>query len=268
MCRCSCRAMRAHVVQPLSAMPGEPGGAELAAAVSTLGLQTWVSPLHIWHLLSGQSRAASVACHGCWQQPAFCCTRMPACCMCCDSPVTTHAVACFTCLLPAVEKAVRAMFSYLERSRSTLDGGISDSEAAAAAAAADEVAAGAAADPYEQQQAAAPPLVRPRSPKLLLSVGVSQVSLLWLVSCAALAPLAGWQVFAVLCFCQPVFTAHMHFGAPLPAYLIAWPLDCLAPCPDRHVDAQGRRSHRPWQRRRYGRGRHLVPPGLGHQCEA
>jgi hypothetical protein len=78
------------------------------------------------------------------------------------------------------------MFSYLERSRSTLDGGISDSEAAAAAAAADEVAAGAAADPYEQQQAAAPPLVRPRSPKLLLSVGVSQVSLLWLVSCAAL----------------------------------------------------------------------------------
>jgi hypothetical protein len=89
-------------------------------------------------------------------------------------------------LLLAVEKAVRAMFSYLERSRSMMDGGISDSAAAsaeaAATAAAEEAAAGATADPYEQQQAAAPPLVRPRSPKLLLSVGVSQVSLLWLVS--------------------------------------------------------------------------------------
>ena len=41
------------MVQPLSAMPGEPGGAELAVAISSLGLQTWLSPLHIWHLLSG-----------------------------------------------------------------------------------------------------------------------------------------------------------------------------------------------------------------------
>lgn len=43
---------------PLKAMPGEPGGAELAVAASAMGLQTWVSPLHIWHLLSGEAGGA------------------------------------------------------------------------------------------------------------------------------------------------------------------------------------------------------------------
>ena len=50
-----CGSIRAHTLQPLSAAPGEPGGSELAVAVSSLGLQTWVSPLHIWHLLSGEA---------------------------------------------------------------------------------------------------------------------------------------------------------------------------------------------------------------------
>jgi hypothetical protein len=250
---CCCRSMRAHVVQPLSAMPGEPGGAELAAAVSTLGLQTWVSPLHIWHLLSGQSRGADVACYGCWQQPDVC--------------LVAHLLP--FALLLAVEKAVRAMFSYLERSRSMMDGGISDSaaasaEAAATAAAAEEAAAGATADPYEQQQAAAPPLVRPRSPKLLLSVGVSQVSLLWLVSCAELPA-------RNLLLCTAANPCLHYISIALPDCLIFRLPDrstAFHPLPDRHLDAQGRRSQHPWQRRRYGGGWHLVPPRLGHQRQA
>ena len=134
--------------------------------------------------------------------------QMPSCCVPCGL------LASFaTCLLPAVEKAVRTMFSYLERSRTMLgsgengnpDSSVAAAEAAAAAAAGDPAVA--TADPYQQQQAAAPPLVRPRSPKLLLSVGVSQVSLLWLVSRAGTA---GWQGQAALCCLQPVFTAYNH----------------------------------------------------------
>ncbi len=34
-------------------------------AVSSLGLQTWVSPLHIWHLLSGG------CCHTSWEAGLF-----------------------------------------------------------------------------------------------------------------------------------------------------------------------------------------------------
>lgn len=36
---CPRSALRAHIVRPLTALPGEPGGSELAAALSALGLQ-------------------------------------------------------------------------------------------------------------------------------------------------------------------------------------------------------------------------------------
>lgn len=66
------------------------------------------------------------------------------------------------------------MFEYLEQSSSIPYGapnGGPPAPAPAAAVAADAGAPGPAAE-----------LVRPRSPKLLLSFGVAQVSLLWLVS--------------------------------------------------------------------------------------
>lgn len=73
--------------------------------------------------------------------------------------------------MPAVEKAVRTMFENLEKGRVVL--GV-----------ADECYAAAAPPPPPAPAAARQPLVRPRSPKLLLSFGVAQVSLLWLVSAA------------------------------------------------------------------------------------
>ena len=45
-------AVRANIVQRLTATPNEPGGAVLAAAATVFGLQAWVSPLHVWHLMS------------------------------------------------------------------------------------------------------------------------------------------------------------------------------------------------------------------------
>jgi len=45
-------APRINIVQRLTATPHEPGGAVLAAAASVFGIQAWVSPLHIWHLMS------------------------------------------------------------------------------------------------------------------------------------------------------------------------------------------------------------------------
>jgi hypothetical protein len=43
---------RINMVQRLTATPSEPGGAVLAAAASVFGIQAWVSPLHVWHLMS------------------------------------------------------------------------------------------------------------------------------------------------------------------------------------------------------------------------
>ena len=67
-----CGPLRADVVQRRSAKPDVPGNSELAVAVTSMGAQAWLSPIHIWHLLSG-------AC--CWRQPL----RFPGpmCCLCC-----------------------------------------------------------------------------------------------------------------------------------------------------------------------------------------
>jgi hypothetical protein len=43
---------RGNVVQRLSATPDDPGGAVIAAAASVYGIQAWVSPIHVWHLVS------------------------------------------------------------------------------------------------------------------------------------------------------------------------------------------------------------------------
>lgn len=117
-----CGSLRAHVVMPLNALPGEPGGAELAVAVSSMGLQTWVSPLHIWHLLS-------------------------------------------------VERAVRDVFEYVERTRAAVDDDSGSAEASKQEQARRQQS--------QPQQPAS--LARTRSPKLLLSLVMSQVSLLWLI---------------------------------------------------------------------------------------
>ncbi|KAL4553401.1 hypothetical protein Ndes2526B_g03263 [Nannochloris sp. 'desiccata'] len=45
-------AVRINMVQRLTATPNEPGGAVLAAAATVFGIQAWVSPLHVWHLMS------------------------------------------------------------------------------------------------------------------------------------------------------------------------------------------------------------------------
>jgi hypothetical protein len=45
-------AARANIVQRLTATPNEPGGSVLAAAATVFGIQAWVSPLHVWHLMS------------------------------------------------------------------------------------------------------------------------------------------------------------------------------------------------------------------------
>lgn len=44
--------MRASIAQRLSASPDEPGGSVLACASSIVGVQAWVSPIHVWHLVS------------------------------------------------------------------------------------------------------------------------------------------------------------------------------------------------------------------------
>lgn len=46
------KPIRGSVVHRLSAMPDDPGGTVLAAAVSVNATQAWVSPIHIWHLIS------------------------------------------------------------------------------------------------------------------------------------------------------------------------------------------------------------------------
>lgn len=63
------------------------------------------------------------------------------------------------------------MFEYVERTRPAVEEGRPAAPAGAAATQAEP--------PQQAQQQS---LARPRSPKLLLSVGVAQVSLLWLVS--------------------------------------------------------------------------------------
>ena len=45
-------AVRGNLVQRLTAAPDEPGGAVLASASSVFAVQAWVSPLHVWHLMS------------------------------------------------------------------------------------------------------------------------------------------------------------------------------------------------------------------------
>ena len=44
-----------NLVQRLTAAPDDPGGAVLTAAAKVLGVQAWVSPMHVWHLVSLES---------------------------------------------------------------------------------------------------------------------------------------------------------------------------------------------------------------------
>ena len=73
---------------------------------------------------------------------------------------------------------MRTMFEYVEHNRFRAAG-----TAAAGQTAAKPAAAAAAEQQQSPQQAS---LTQPRSRKIMLSVGVAQVSLLWLVSAAAL----------------------------------------------------------------------------------
>lgn len=97
---------------------------------------------------------------------------------CCSGPsllaILSPSLPLVPTLFPsAVEKAVHSMFDYLERTTCIPYPASAEPAKPAAPAA---------------PAAAVPPsaaLVRPVSPKLLLSFGVAQVSLLWLVSLGA-----------------------------------------------------------------------------------
>eukprot|EP00887_Chlorella_sp_A99_P007742 scaffold20.g7742.t1 len=116
-----CGPFRGNAVQRMSAMPDEPGAREKALAVTAMGVQAWLSPIHIWHLLS-------------------------------------------------VERTVRAMVQYL------LNSNLAESLAA------ERRGAGAGAAPVapESEEVAAL-LEKRRIPKLLLSFGVQQASVLWMI---------------------------------------------------------------------------------------
>ncbi len=52
--------LRCSVVERLVAAPDEPGGCPLTCAVEVVGVQGWVSPIHVWHLVSLQKAATDV----------------------------------------------------------------------------------------------------------------------------------------------------------------------------------------------------------------
>jgi hypothetical protein len=53
-------AARANIVRRLTATPNEPGGAVLAAAATVFGVQAWVSPLHVWHIMSLEATVRNI----------------------------------------------------------------------------------------------------------------------------------------------------------------------------------------------------------------
>jgi hypothetical protein len=103
----------------------------------------------------------------------------------------------------AVEKAVRTMFVNLEKSRMVL--GVVDDNYEQAA------------PPPQPVATAANPLVRPRTPKLLLSFGVAQISLLWLVrQCCLRCPLPA--IVPTKPRCQ--WACRQRLRRPAPSYLL------------------------------------------------
>jgi len=47
-----CGSMRLQVAETLTVLPDEPGGSVIAAAASAGGIQAWISPIHVWHLVA------------------------------------------------------------------------------------------------------------------------------------------------------------------------------------------------------------------------